>query len=368
MKKTINYWLIIVILAAWRPDLAAQGSPILVFPGDANANGQVSNLDFLYLGLGYNYFGPARDSFATAALTFAPQAAQPWYQTQANGSNLAHADCDGDGIINYYFDAFPIYVNYGLQRDSAFVTPDEFERGVPGIDPALYFEDDNLPGNLHGGSQFTLPLILGSADIPAEDLYGIAFSVFVDPVYIDPSDVDVNFNLSSWANPDNDRIFMHRTAANDRLDIAWVRTDHNHQSGFGQIGSLDLIIIIDVIGQQEFSISIDRIKMVDKYGNEHTVAGDTISIAVMPESSGVQEADSRQLRVLPNPAKDQLRVQCIEPMTQLILRDPFGRAVFEAEPRTTDARLVLPGLPAGIYLLEVRTERGVLVKKVSIQP
>jgi hypothetical protein len=174
---------------------------LVVYPGDVTNNGQVNALDFLHLGLAYNYSGPARDS---ASLDFVPIPATPWNLQFPGGLNMAYADCNGDGYVNYYFDAFPLYTNYGLQRASN-VLPDTFIPGMSGIDPPLQFDESALPTFVQNGQTIKIPIELGTADIPAEDFYGIAFSVNANPSHIDLNQTSFNFAELSWINPE-DRI------------------------------------------------------------------------------------------------------------------------------------------------------------------
>lgn len=340
-----------------------------VYPGDANNNGVVNNVDFLFLGLAYNSFGPERDPVAPNGLAFLPQPATPWPSQFFNGVNFAHADCNGDGIVHYFYDAFPLYVNYGQMRPDS-VTADVFPPGLAGVDPAVHFDHSALPNSLSGGQTFSLPIMLGDAQHPVEDLYGIAFSVFLDPDYVDADDVDFNFNELSWANPDNDRIFMYKKVSNERIDVAWVRTDHNQRDGYGRIGIADFIIIIDVIGyQQDFVMRIDSVKMIDKFGNQTAVAGDTIVVHLSPDgqATDVDSAHEKDFIARPNPADRHLTVKHEDIIEQITLVNALGQPVFQVKPKQNSANLDLPFLPSGIYLLEIRTTEGINLQTLQIQ-
>lgn len=346
-----------------------QGQSLQVYPGDANNNGVVNNVDFLSLGLAYNFIGPERDSATGNGLTFLPQPAMPWAYNFSNGVNFAYADCNGDGVVNYYYDAFPIYVNYGEQRPDN-VTPDVFTPGLEGVDPAVHFDPAAVPQAVNGGQQFSLPILLGDAQHPVEDLYGLAFSVFVDPQVIEASDVNFNFSELSWANPDNDRIFLYKKVSPERIDVSWVRTDHNQRDGFGRIGTADFIIIIDVIGIQEsFDIRIDSIRMIDKYGNQTTMAGDTVTVNMTDDAVSAEHTPGTDsaFRVQPNPAGRHLRVSSAEVVEQVILLNALGQTVWQATPGRPSADFELPLLPSGVYWLSGRTESGLFMRKIQIK-
>lgn len=323
-----------------------------VWPGDANNNGRVSNVDFLHIGMAYNNFGPARDSIAS---TWEAQSGTAWPQVLGNGVNVGYIDANGDGLVNYFYDAFPVYVHYGLTHGVE--TPDIFPVGLPGIDPPLFLDEAALPQNVYGGSVLNLPLVLGTADLPIDHLYGIAFSLHVDPQFVDVDQISLLFNQFSWANPDNDRIHATYRASDSRLDVAWVRTDHNERSGHGPIGTVSIIIIDDVISlEQSFNIRIDSIQLLDRFGNKTTTAGDTLTITILPDNvTADAEPGPDRFSIWPNPARDVVYLHAATPIRAAVLYDAWGRPVDRIEPGTNQATWPVSGLPSGVYWIEVQT-------------
>lgn len=367
-KDTMRkHWLLIfgIVCCVFGRQVVAQS--LLVYPGDVTNNGVVNNLDFLHLGLAYNFAGPARDS---AAQGFAPEPAYPWSYQFPNGLNMAYADCNGDGIVNYFYDAFPLYTNYGLQRTNN-VIPDIPIDGMAGIDPPLQFDSTAVPDQVQGGQMVQLPIELGSMENPAEDFYGLSFSMFVDPTVVDANSVMFNLSETSWANPDNDRIWMYKKVAANQLDVSWVRTDRNQKRGFGRIGYVDFVIIVDVVPLQQASpVSFENIRTMDKFGNYAAVAGDTIWLNV-PSDSVISSAPSPvqepQVTLMPNPASEQLFVRSSEKITGLQVADLLGRVVWQTSGLNENTLSVqLPKIFNGIYTLRIETERGVAFKKLQI--
>jgi hypothetical protein len=344
------------------------GQTLEVYPGDVTNNGEVNNLDFLHLGMAYNFAGPARDS---SSQLFEPLPVLPWSYYFANGQNMAYADCNGDGVVNYYYDAFPLYTNYGSVRNTG-VQPDLFFPGLPGIDPVLGFDHAAVPNQVQGGQLISLPLELGTMANPVEDLYGIAFSMIVDPQYIDANSVMFNLSELSWANPDNDRIWMYKKVSNQRVDVGWVRTDKNQRWGSGKIGSVDFVIIVDILPlQQQFPVYFENIKMMDKFGNYSTVAADTIWLNTMADStvSSIHTASYEPpVSVMPNPAQDKILVRATEPITGLMLSDVLGQIMWQDHSEQgTLTQINLPDIPAGTYLLRIETDSGLIFKRLQIQ-
>ncbi len=338
---------------------------ILVWPGDANQNGVVNNVDLLPLGLAYNFFGPARDSIDA---DFEEQTAVPWNFSFPNGANFANADCNGDGLINYFYDAFPIYVHYGNTHGT--VTPDVFLTGMPGIDPPLYFDDANLQTPVSGGSVIDVPLALGTETLPVDNLYGIVFSIHVEPSVIDIDQTQLDFSELSWANPDLDRIFSVYRVSPSRLDVAWVRTDRNEKSGFGAFAKAKFIIIDNVVTLQKpgTTITIDSIKMIDRFGNETAVAGIELYVPLLPDAvSEEHQPAPSSVSISPNPSPGHLFVQSDDIVQQVRLLDIAGTPVAVLQPESDRFNWNIRALPAGMYLCEIQTARGITVRKIAIQ-
>lgn len=367
--NTKAQWLLMVLVFAAFGDRPLMGQTQLqVYPGDVTNNGVVNNLDFLQLGLAYNFAGAARDS---ASQNFEALPVNPWSFQFPGGLNMAYADCNGDGFVNYYFDAFPLYTHYGLQRDSN-VVQDVFVAGLAGVDPSLQFDSSAVPNQVFGGQSLRIPIELGTEDIPVEDFYGIAFSVTLPPAIFDVNQTKFSFSEQSWANPDNDRIWMSKKVGTDRIDVGLVRTDRNQKRGYGRVGYADFVIIVDVIAiQQPYPVVIDQIKMMDKFGNYATVAGDTIWVNTSPNSLLANDnlKQEPQIQVFPNPANDQLNIQSSEKIKRLSMMDMLGQTVLEKQVYSGNTTtLPLPKMTAGMYLLRIETERGIAFRRIQIQP
>ena len=82
-----------------------------MWPGDANNNGITNGVDLLYIGAGYNETGPIRSNAST--LWQEQVIDSLWAADYAdNAVNLAHGDCNGDGVINNDDLVMAIRANY----------------------------------------------------------------------------------------------------------------------------------------------------------------------------------------------------------------------------------------------------------------
>ncbi|MBK8364334.1 MAG: hypothetical protein IPL24_11840 [Bacteroidetes bacterium] len=83
-----------------------------VWPGDANYDLQVNNLDILTIASAFGSSGPVRPS---ASLLWVGQPCIDWTDTLVTGLNVKHADCDGSGNIDFS-DTLAVYQNYGMNH------------------------------------------------------------------------------------------------------------------------------------------------------------------------------------------------------------------------------------------------------------
>jgi len=349
----------------------AAGQNLIVYPGDATDNGTVNNLDLLAIGLAYNFTGPKRDSIQENSFAFLPNEAVPWDLQLPGALNAAFADCDGSGKVNFN-DVLPVFTNYGARRTDIPVKEDLFSAGLSGIDPVLGFDESALSFLLMPDDTISLPIVLGTQDIPAEDVYGLAFSVFSSGQFNPIKHFD--FTQSSWVNDDGDRIFFYNNITPRRSDIGWTRTDRNQRDGYGTIGVSDFIIIIDVIDKvAPIQIWTDSIRMIDKYGNITALAGDTVTFqwhpnAFLPSTSVHETQPVHRISVHPNPADHWIHIQSDIPIRTTRLLNMLGQMVLQTQNINSNAtNLHLNDLSPGCYILMVETTSGIERRIITIR-
>lgn len=90
-----------------------------IWPGDVSADGVVDMVDYLLLGMVHGQTGPARPN---ASSGYTPQIASPWSDSFATdnpwapGVNLAHADANGDGVVDAESDGALVRRHYGASE------------------------------------------------------------------------------------------------------------------------------------------------------------------------------------------------------------------------------------------------------------
>ncbi len=348
------------------------GADAQVFPGDANDNGEVNNIDILYIGHAYGSVGPSRLDHGSA---WGEQTISvPWNNDFPNGLNYTYADANGNGTVEFG-DFFTVVFNYGQQQSE--VIPDEFIPGEAGNDPAFNFEIDALPGNLTGGSIVTIPIQLGTEFQPLTNCNGLAFTIEYD------SDILhlVDFNLQgSFMTADQQYFPLLYEPEPDEgeLDVAITRFGQDPVGGWGDIGVLSMIIednLIDFLPDDIDSIGVViRIKdvmVLDHEQNVVPVVHDSIELMVHHPDALVDTdtpVRSQELRVFPNPARDMVTVaasvpiQCVEVMDVRganLAKFP-GNGIRQLDIQTAE-------LPGGLLLLRIYTRDGFFTRKLYIQ-
>ncbi|MBC6995972.1 Kazal-type serine protease inhibitor domain-containing protein [Neolewinella lacunae] len=92
-----TFTLLALFTLAFLPAHPLTAQETLVWPGDANHNGVVNGVDFLYLGHAFNTKGEERPHASTA--WYGQAMGTPWENSFPGGVNFAHADADGDARV-----------------------------------------------------------------------------------------------------------------------------------------------------------------------------------------------------------------------------------------------------------------------------
>ncbi len=349
-----------------------------VWPGDTDTSTVVDNFDLINIGLAYDTMGPLRPG---ASLAWFAQEADDWAQTNPNGSNYKHADTDGNGTVNAD-DTLAIIQNWGEMHN---FTGDPIEQFIPDYPPAISNSGITMPfyvepDTFEQGEMVTLSVILGEEGAPAEDVYGIAFSLEYDPELIVPGSAYLTFE-ESWAGDINqDMISIQRAfIAPGRIDIGLTRTDHTNRTGFGQFAELFITIEDDILFQG--NPEIEAITSVEALFNVTNVLivnrdGEALDVITMETTSLIQGETSStnniklndQVQIFPNPASDQIFVNTkgliIE---ELEVFELTGTLVKQRTVNGNQAKLSTSGLENGVYIVRIQTKEGVVNRRVVVQ-
>ncbi|WP_170110231.1 T9SS type A sorting domain-containing protein [Flavilitoribacter nigricans] len=368
MNINLYRWLCwIGLLVIFTPVLPAQ---ITVYPGDANDNGIVNNIDVLYIGYSFGTPGPSRVLTDT---DFEPQeAAAAWSDFFPDGTSYASADANGDGLIGTQ-DLLTVFRNYGATRPP--VIPDDFPEPPDG-GSQLYMTEDGLPDLIQPGTSFSIPIYLNDVNNPLE-LNGLAFSFEYDEQVV--KEVRLEWAMD-WFRADSSWYGLQVPEALDepQLDIAATRFGDNPVIGGGLLGRVNIIIEDDLIGLLpaptdtiDVIVSIKKIRGIGKNFEPIPIGGDDYQFTVYhpdAKTNPVTDPDERLFTVYPNPVQEELRIEAQKIIKKIILYDLLGRPMLvESRLDSTEIQLPVMDLPPGLYLLQVQTEGGISSREILIE-
>lgn len=347
-----------------------------VWAGDLDHNGRVSVADLLTLGRFVGISGEPREDLDYPY--YAGQHAPDWNYYAPTGANIKHADSDGDGLLSTS-DTIAISEYYGKIHN---FVPEE----------VLSFKDYNFElipheTELDSGDVLILDVVIGSAAVPIRDVFGLAFSLNLDPQVIDSASLSGHFYTDSWFTYGTSSMQMIKQPKDGLIHAAFTRTAgivEDELEGFrppgahgnGVIGQLVFIVEDELEGfkgQQNFvtrRISTDGIVLEDVDG-ERFMLPNTFTDIRINLSKNEPLPLSEKLITYPNPASDVMNIHFNGRNTIYGYRvfDMTGQQIVERNGvNAQSAQVRTADMVPGIYMLQVVTSQGVITKKIEVAP
>lgn len=325
-----------------------QAHDACVWPGDANGDGQANNLDILPIGLGFGNIGPARPE---ANLLWMAQPADNWNSHTPNGTDYVHSDTDGNGVI-HVGDVQGITTNYLAPQSQPGVSVSSGGDGVP-----LFVE---FPAsNFSPGDTVVASVILGTAQFPADSVYGIAFSVIYDAALFDSGSVQVEYS-NNWLGSKGvdlitvDRDFYHSS----QVDIGMSRTNQVFRSGYGQIATI-IVTIDDIAGKTGgvtmIDFDISNVSLTSSSGQAIKVSPTQTQLGI--SLSATADLEKLEWNAYPIPARNALTIDLPPSLSRsestLTITDMLGKNMYTTKTRSSSTNIYTDGIPSGAYLLRV---------------
>jgi len=329
-----------------------------VWPGDANSDLQVDMYDLLPIGLAYNNTGPVRPG---ASLLWNAQPCIDWSGSFVSGVNHKHADCNGDGIVDLA-DTAGVVTNYGLNHPAKHGPATQLLSAT--ADLYLVASPDTVLAN----NTLDIRVCLGTAAVPIDSIYGIAFRLNFDPAPVDPASGSISFAGSWIGTAGTDMITLHQpNTVFGFADISMVRTDHLNTSGDSIIAIYSIVIVDNIAGKMGLPFWI-----TDAYAITYSesiislnLIGDTVTVSA---ATGISNPLNDLIKVYPVPAGNFLQIDAgHEIIEKLTLSDVTGRTIRSFENSELQrTRIDLTGLSEGTYFITVKTANGTLNKRIMV--
>lgn len=326
-----------------------------VWPGDINVDNIANHYDLLPLGIALGAEGPIRENESTA---WEGLPAADWEQSFPSGINYKHADTDGSGRIELA-DQDAILDNFLLTHGE--VNPFEPIPATPN-NPRLYVEApaDGWPV----GQAFNLPIVLGTAAVPVEDLYGLAFTLRFDPDVLVPESIAISTENSLLSSDGEDVISIDKTYAEDGIIyLAISRVSQQNILGSGPVASL-IGIIDDIAGLQSTTFSVEAPLAVTADLDTIPIFADTTNLNIQ-RFRDVPNLDLLRSVVLsPNPTQDVIRISNKYgiPVDKVDVMDSAGNLI--ATNIKHQNTISLSSHPAGVYMLRIKIGELIIHRRV----
>ncbi len=325
-----------------------------VWPGDANSDGIANAWDVLPIGQHYGDVGPARPD---ASIAWEGQFSETWASPIGEANDVNHVDCDGNGEINDA-DVIPIDLNYGLTHAKTAHIND------PMLDLALFIEFTS--DTIAPGATVNADIVLGNEDSLAEDVYGIAFSIFYPAELVDTGSLSIDFS-ESWLAADGSTstlLSLYKDLGSGSVEAAITRTDQENTTGFGTLAKMSFVmeeVIIsdktEVFSDIPVELFFGSVTLLDK-------DGDVISINAFGDEAIIASTNDLNpsptdfnFRLRPNPAHtiSHLDWSTDQAVHHIQLFDQCGRLIRTEtpEPQSYSHSLNIHGLARGIYFVKL---------------
>ena len=335
-----------------------------VWPGDTDNSELVTNIDLLNIGLGYGLTGPARPETGT---DWKGYGALDWDQNTPQGNiNYKNADADGDGIISA-LDANAILDNYGEETNFWDEDEDQFVDNETNnlTSPPIFV----LPDTVVPGAIVEFPIIMGSDAFPADDIYGLAFTILYDPEVVVPESAFASFGDSWVGMIDDDMLGLHMDFhSQGKIDIAITRTDGINVSGNGQIGTLHLTIEDVILRSTLYPVEFEVVDVtVIRNDEEPIIITPKKTTMIIDVVNPLNEIPlDKVISIFPNPTNDHLFINTNEVNILELAVHAIDGSLMPLDYNYSNV-LSLKGLPNGVYLLKVYTDKGILNSRIVKQ-
>jgi len=332
-----------------------------VWPGDANYDLICNNVDILNIGVAFNEIGPVR---AGANTSWTAQPAADFTNYFATAINMKHADCDGNGVVEYA-DTTAINQNYSLTHPARFANPNVSTNAV--LPPLML---DATPDTVGPMMAVQVDVLLGTSLLPVDSLYGIAFSINYDPTVVDTNSVQEDFTGSWLGTQGVDMItFVRHFPTIGKIDVAMVRNDQqNILNGFGHLALFDVVIVDNISTVTNSLFRLTDVSAITYTQYIQSVARVNDTIIVDPLFNKVAEIDlSSHFSVYPNPATSVLNVHTTDIKVETIeIFDVTGKLMVQNKSHSNQIAIPVEGLSQGIYQVRFISDKGIYNKAIEI--
>jgi len=327
-----------------------------VWPGDADENLVVDNLDLLPVGIKWGMAGPARPFLSSLWYGYS---CNDWADTLQSGTNTKYVDCNGSGTIEMG-DTLPVYVNYNATHAFKMQDAQHVQAGNPDIyltfNKTLYYPGDTLFADVMAGSSGNLLM----------NFYGAAFTIDYEETKTKLGSEKFNFNNSFLGAINQDYIKLEKLfTGTGYVDASAVRIGHTDVNGFGKIAQLSLILKDSISGNGWIYFTTSGGVKTSSLGEMTNLKTGTDSVAVVTNAVGIKHTDrAYHISLYPNPSSGNFSLNCSEKIDHVKVTDILGNTIFEMRPSANKLSFQLE--TEGVYFVTVKSGKETTTRKIIV--
>ncbi len=327
-----------------------------VWPGDVNYDGMVDMDDFMILGLTAGASGPARWN---ASIDWMPQYVTDWADTVVTGVNFKHADTDGNGVVAID-DTLAILVNYGQNRSIQ-----KTHNASSAYDLDLFLKTEEA--FLIEDQIVSIPVHLGSAEKPVEDIYGLSFNISPDTNQIVPSTVKIDFQNNWLGDIPATCWTIQQNAGNNTIDFGLTKIDQNMSSGSGLLGMLTFKLQQELNPGQTIilQLNINSLKAYQIDLVPLALSSGSFEIPVTNSITGVYTRLEDEITVGPNPTNRRLFFDKLKAGSEIRIYTLASQLINQWVASESHTETVLNN--PGVYIIEIGKNQEIKRFKIVVR-
>lgn len=333
-----------------------------IWPGDVDNNGVVDQYDMLTLaleipsGTGLKRLDPS--------IEWKPVSHAATQTSPVNYGSKVYWDTDGNSLIDLN-DTLAIHQNWG--------------KTVPNrkIQPRIVRDTFSLPlslnlDTLRNRREIEIPIFLGSTESPAQNAYGLTFTINYGVGIGNMAKIRTDFS-KSFFKQDKRLIltYVRNDTLENKLHIVVSRLSRRPISGYGEIARVKLTVE-DLIFIEPFlkNLNIDpqSIMLIDRDNNPIPVGPGSGEIRII---SGIEQAFQnpldQKLNIYPTPCRNVLNLQYDDLNIQNISIFSQDGKLMQQFQSFNQRKIDTSKLPNGAYYLHIESAEGKGVKKILVQ-
>ena len=335
-----------------------------VWPGDANSDSRVDELDIFTIGRNNNKAGTARSD---QGIEWRGYDATPWQAVQANYFNLKHADANGDGTVNAT-DTTAVSQHFGLTHLVAKPGEAAVDSLRTTISPfAVKFDKTSYsPGQLVTGT-----VIMGSAAIPLV-VSGVTFNLEIPDTFVEPGSLKIYTDSSGLFYTNGPSIYLFKGKK-------WIvhTANNKYVKGYGSVARFSFILK-NVPSGTSVTAAVENIILTDLNGKVWTsLISNPGTIMVAGTVTGINTPlpAGTDIAIHPNPIAEKtitIRTRVASSVTATLrlyneTGQCYGTKNMTWSPGNNVSTWSLsPTLKAGNYYMVIRTKKWTITRKIVV--